>query len=72
VKDHIIKFVDSQGESAANPKLTVKKEIQPEVAINDALLQTRDLNTLTAKERQRILKEQKAREEFEKMKKAAE
>lgn len=46
--------------------------IQPEIAINDALLQTRDLNTLTAKERTRIMKEQKARDEFEKMKTAAE
>jgi hypothetical protein len=65
-------FVESSGKINVNPNLTVKKIIQPELAINDALLQTRDINTLTAKERNRILKEQKAREEFEMMKKAAE
>jgi hypothetical protein len=53
----MLKFVESQGTNNINPNLHVKKMIQPEIAINDALLQTRDMNTLTAKERTRIMKE---------------
>ena len=38
---------------------------------DNLLLKTKDKNTLTAAERMRLKKEQKAREEFEMMKKAA-
>jgi hypothetical protein len=51
--------------------LSVKKEIQIEVVLNDALLQTRDINSLTAKEKSRLQKEQRYLAEFEKMKQAA-
>jgi hypothetical protein len=50
----------------------VKKDIQPEQAIQDnILLKTKDKGSLTAKELMRLKKEQRAREEFEKMAKAA-
>jgi hypothetical protein len=48
--------------------LSVKKDIQPEQAIQDnILLKTKDKGSLTAKELMRLKKEQRAREEFEKM-----
>jgi hypothetical protein len=65
------KFVESQGKITLNPTLLIKKEIQPEQVMQDNLLLTKDKSTLTPAERMRLRKEQRAREEFEKMKAAA-
>ena len=72
VQQHMRLFVESQGKITLNPTLSVKKDIQPEQVMQDnLLLKTKDQNSLTAVERMRLKKEQKAREEFEMMKKAA-
>lgn len=60
VQLHMLQFVESRGKNNINSKLTVKQQIQPELAIMDKQLQTQDLSTLTQKQRTRILKEQKA------------
>ena len=72
VQLHMRKFVESQGKITLIPLLSVKKDIQPEQAIQDnILLKTKDKGSLTAKELMRLKKEQRARDEFEKMAKAA-
>lgn len=71
VVGHMQKFVESQGKITFNPQMYVRKEIQPEQVKHDNALQQKDISTLTARERARLMKESRAREEFERMKAAA-
>ena len=68
VKKHIEMFIESNGKVNINPKLSVKKDIQPEVVqkMND-----KDISEMTPAEKQKLKKEQKALHEFELHRKAA-
>lgn len=66
----MFKFVESQGKINLNPKMSVRKDIQPQLVekLNE---KAKDESTLTPLERSKMRKAQRAEIEFEKLKKAA-
>ena len=62
VKKHMFDFVQHQGKVNVNPQLTTKPEIRP--AVFEKIL-NKDQSELTAREKMKLAKEQRARQEFE-------
>jgi hypothetical protein len=62
------KFVESQGKINLNPKLSIRKEIQPQFVEQ---LNAKDESTMTPMELSKQRKARRAEQEFETLKKAA-
>ena len=68
VKQHIEMFIQSNGKVNLNPNLSVKRDIQPAVVEK---MKTKDKSEMTPAERAKLNKENRAKKEFEQLKKAA-
>ena len=63
VKEHMTRFVTSQGKNNLNPQLGKKRQVEQAIKMNK--LKQQDINTLSNQDKIKLMKEKKYQQEFE-------
>lgn len=71
IQNHALKFVESQGKNNLNPKLSMRREIQPQFVEELNAKARENENSLTPAEKQKLKRAARCQAEFEKLKEAA-